>query len=75
MAKEKEYILLDRAEKKNSTEKGIWIACTLFPSERPKEVFFPFSQIKIEGDSIWVSDWILEQKERDLEDGEGILTA
>lgn len=72
---EKNYILLDRAEAKNETEKGLWVQVLIYPDEKPTELFFPFSQVRVESDNrIWVTEWILEQREQKLPEDKGIMT-
>lgn len=75
MPKENDYVQLGQAKKKNETAKGCWVECTVYPSEEKKDVFFPFSHLRVEGEEdIWVSDWILSTKEKELlDDDEGFL--
>ena len=79
---EKKYIQLDGAkvQEKGGSEKGVWIEVSIFTEATGdielRDIFFPYSQIKIDKENeIWVTDWILGEKEKDkLKEGEGILT-
>lgn len=55
---------LEAAKVVKESEKAVMVSI-LFGDEFRKDVWFPKSQIKIEGGKVFASDWILSQKEKE----------
>lgn len=57
--------LLEDAQIVKESEKALRIS-VMIGDERRTEVWFPKSQVEFKGEEIWVSAWILEQKDREV---------
>lgn len=55
---------LESAKVVRQTEKAVLVS-TLFGDEFRKDIWFPKSQIRIEDNKVFASDWILNQKEKE----------